>query len=399
MLVFLLAGGCGRSWTPGSGLDADAGVGDGALALDDSRAFDGQLTDQVGADAARPDIAEGDAAVDGVAPADAVALPSQLSVSPPSIMVLGPVPSGCGPSGEGAVRVTNAAGAGGSAPLQLRFQSSSSRFMLVDDGCSGKVLPPGGQCEARVRFAPVAVGAVTDTLLVEDADRVSRVALTAEGFGVDGARLAPTMAIFGATGLLSRSAPVVLTLHNSFPLAIIPDPASLGSTEFVVTKDGCVGRTLPTGGTCPIEVVFQPTMAGDKATPLQVTWPGPCGGTVQGALTGSGLGGGDVWFTPGSWSFGQVPAGQQSPKKTFTFTNAGQLPLGAMTIDIQGTNSDDFKLLQESCSAGLAPGATCTVEVAFAPRAAAVGVRNASLVGRSSEGIIVAATLQGLVQP
>jgi hypothetical protein len=64
---------------------------------------------------------------------------------------------------------------------------------------------------------------------------------------------------------------------------------SLGGTDadsFRITRNECVGTTLMPGGTCQIDVVFEPKSAGPRAAALSVT-AAPTNG-ASAALTGTG---------------------------------------------------------------------------------------------------------------
>jgi hypothetical protein len=74
--------------------------------------------------------------------------------------------------------------------------------------------------------------------------------------------------------------------------------------------------------------------------------------------------------------FGAVPLGSTAPvpAQTVTLTNAGggQTPLRLQTLGVSGANSTSFTLSNDTCSGkALAPGATCTVGVSYAPGALA----------------------------
>lgn len=76
--------------------------------------------------------------------------------------------------------------------------------------------------------------------------------------------------------------------------------------------------------------------------------------------------------TPGSLAFGTVPLGSQSGLLSFTITNVGQQPSGQIALAW-----DTSEFVQQSGSRGdclydvynLAPGASCTVRIAFVPAA------------------------------
>ena len=90
--------------------------------------------------------------------------------------------------------------------------------------------------------------------------------------------------------------------------------------------------------------------------------------------------------TPGVRDFGRVGTGGSSAAQSFAVTNVGDTPTGDLALVLAG---DAFKVAADGCSSNaLAPGASCTVQVAFVPDAAgpAIGtVRVAASPGGSVE--------------
>jgi uncharacterized repeat protein (TIGR01451 family) len=63
--------------------------------------------------------------------------------------------------------------------------------------------------------------------------------------------------------------------------------------------------------------------------------------------------------------FATTTIGSQSGEITFTVRNAGQSPTGTPAVDL--SDNAHFRISSNGCAAGLAPGATCSVGVRFAP--------------------------------
>jgi hypothetical protein len=82
--------------------------------------------------------------------------------------------------------------------------------------------------------------------------------------------------------------------------------------------------------------------------------------------------------SPTSLSFGNQNTGSTSATQSITLTNTGTLPLYISAAAIGGTNASDFVKWSDTCTgATVAPNATCTVAISFAPGAS--GTRNATL--------------------
>jgi len=85
-------------------------------------------------------------------------------------------------------------------------------------------------------------------------------------------------------------------------------------------------------------------------------------------------------LSPSPVTFTAEPVGTASAPLAITVTNSGQAPLTVNTasgITIGGADASDFSLGTNTCSAALAPAATCTINVIFTPTA--IGTRSATL--------------------
>jgi hypothetical protein len=75
-------------------------------------------------------------------------------------------------------------------------------------------------------------------------------------------------------------------------------------------------------------------------------------------------------------SFGTVRAGAKGAAKTFTIRNTGTATLSGLVVRVGGTHAGDF-IAGSLRTSSLAPGASTTFTVRFAPRAK--GIRNATI--------------------
>jgi hypothetical protein len=81
-------------------------------------------------------------------------------------------------------------------------------------------------------------------------------------------------------------------------------------------------------------------------------------------------------FSPGDLSFGTLTVGSGSLPQTTTMTNVGVGPLLITGVSVKGPNAGDFSQTN-NCPSSLPQGASCTINVTFAPTAD--GVRNATI--------------------
>jgi hypothetical protein len=79
-------------------------------------------------------------------------------------------------------------------------------------------------------------------------------------------------------------------------------------------------------------------------------------------------------------SFGRQPRGTVSPGQVVTLTNNSSTPINIADISLGGRDPDEFRIIANTCAPplALAPGASCTVEIAFTPKA--LDTRSAELV-------------------
>jgi hypothetical protein len=99
-------------------------------------------------------------------------------------------------------------------------------------------------------------------------------------------------------------------------------------------------------------------------------------------------------IAPSPHGFGTHATGTTSPARTFTVTNTGESPAGAITTSLTGADPGQFTKSADNCNGQvLAPGASCTVDGAFAP--AALGAKSAGLQATAGPGGSATATVSG----
>jgi hypothetical protein len=91
-------------------------------------------------------------------------------------------------------------------------------------------------------------------------------------------------------------------------------------------------------------------------------------------------------------SFGSEPQGSIGTQQTLTVTNGGSAPLLVSAIDLGGPDQGDY-LVQDGCTAPVAPGSACQIGVRFAPQIA--GSSSASLTILSNAASAPAVTVSG----
>jgi FG-GAP-like repeat/Abnormal spindle-like microcephaly-assoc'd, ASPM-SPD-2-Hydin len=83
-----------------------------------------------------------------------------------------------------------------------------------------------------------------------------------------------------------------------------------------------------------------------------------------------------IYLTPSSLDFGNQKVGTKSPPQPATLTNDGSSALTITSIQVTGTDSQDFSQ-KNDCGSSLPAGSHCSIQVVFQPQAE--GARSASL--------------------
>ncbi len=146
---------------------------------------------------------------------------------------------------------------------------------------------------------------------------------------------------------------------------------------------GTCATTLAAGATCTILVQYSPTLAGASPGTLTVTDNDP---TLQRVtFTGTGVVAvqSATLVAVTNANFGTVTRGagilgQQA--RVFTLTSTGTIPLTGVAASITGP-STDYSIFANTCTATVAPGASCFISVRFAAKLtdAANSTQNATL--------------------
>ena len=170
----------------------------------------------------------------------------------------------------------------------------------------------------------------------------------------------PTLTFSQNTG--TTSAPQTITIANfgGSPLNGLSLAAGGGFSE----TDNCPA-TLSAGSNCTVSVAFTPQVVGPVTGALTVTDDsGNLGSTQAVPLDGTGTTPGAA-VTPAALSFPSQAVGTTSAAKNITLQSTGTGPLQVTSIVTTAPFSQT-----NNCSGSIAPTASCTIQVTFAPTAA-----------------------------
>jgi hypothetical protein len=240
----------------------------------------------------------------------------------------------------------------------------SSGFIISANTCTA-ILASNVGCTVSIEFQPAASGTLNGSFSITDS--VGTQSATLSGVGVLPATdaLAPLSLGFAAQQLNTTSATQQVTLTNTGDAALLLIAAQITSGDFTVVN-GC-GNSLAGHSTCALQVAYVPKSVGAETGVLTVS-DEYRSQTVT--LSGTGVAPPGVSLSPvATLAFAPTGVGLIAAAQTVTLTNNGGLALSIFNISLAG----DFAMVAggNSCGANLAAGSACTVQIVFAPNAAA----------------------------
>lgn len=261
-------------------------------------------------------------------------------------------------------------------------------FAIAANSCIELVsLAPEEDCTVTLQFLPQQEGDRTAQLLVQYAhNREATIPLRGVGtpLPLPNLRADPGQLTFNRQNTGSSSDPQALTLVNEgdAPLTLRrgdltlagshPDDFALGQLCPGRAAEGADTWVIAPGDRCRVEMTFQPQASGDRAATLTLQTEA-LPEALEISLTGVGIAVPQLTLSPPRLSFDRQPVGSQSEYQSITLTSSGT---GPVTIEAVTLSSPDFVLGRHDCEGiELAPEATCTIPVAFAPQASAAFAR------------------------
>jgi len=247
--------------------------------------------------------------------------------------------------------------------ISITSVTTTGDYSVTTADANGKPcgqLNPGAVCYLSVRFTPTAVGtrAGSATVAFTGAGGGSQtVSLT--GIGTNVTTSTSTLAMPNQV-VGTSSAPSLVSLTNSSAATLNVSSVSI-SGPFSQTNN-CVGTVGP-GLTCQINVVFSPVSAGPAAGVLTIT-DSDVGSPQVVNIVASGL---TLTASPGSLNFNTVPIESSSSPQQVTLTNPGSAGVAVNAVSITGPQDFGEFTQTNNCGTNLAPQASCSIQVSFAP--------------------------------
>lgn len=192
----------------------------------------------------------------------------------------------------------------------------------------------------------------------------------------------PASVNLGSVALGASSATSVITVGNKGKSALTITSVTFTGTESDEFSQSNTCGTVQPAGSCLVNVTFTPNLPYAKKTAiLAIASDDPKKPTLNVKLSGQ-LPPPAFSATPASLNFGKLPAGTASSSKQVTITNKGLSDLVIDSMDISGSNPDDFTVT-DNCGT-IHQGGSCTIDVLFEPLVAKV-TRSASMVISSND--------------
>ena len=302
--------------------------------------------------------------------------PTAISVNP---MVLSFPGTAVGtPTSGQKVTISNPGGVALSG-LSLSITGAETGDFAISSTTCPANLAAGGSCSAAVIFTPTVVGGRQAFLSVSSTTpgAVSQtVAMTGSGLTAPILSVVPSSLTFGQTLIGQTSATQIVTVMNS-------GEAGIANLTLAVTPGFALdaARTTCTpmlsgGANCTVGVVFIPTTAGVTAGSFTASSAQSGGvGTIAAIAQLNGTGGlpPEIQTSPGSLvQFGTTGVGQTAQPVAVTISNVGSFAaLTGLVVAVDGTGTaNGFELNGGTCSATLAAGTNCIVNVTLTPKQA-----------------------------
>ena len=154
----------------------------------------------------------------------------------------------------------------------------------------------------------------------------------------------------------------IVTFRNMGSAAITFSGIGFLGTDFSET-DNC-NPTIPAGGTCQIQVQFDPIHSGLRTDTMTINTSAPNGPTAV-QVSGTAVNTAVLELPTTELDFGGVNVGTASAAQTFTLNNVGNTPMQFYGFYLSGPFVET-----DNCPSQILVGTSCTVTVTFNPATA-----------------------------
>jgi len=276
-------------------------------------------------------------------------------------------------SAQGAVTLSNT-GESALTIASIAIAGGNLNDFSLSHNCTSP-LAVNAACTIQPTFKPTAAGPRKSSISISDnsGSGVQTILLTGVGVAI---RTAPSSLTFSSQQVGTPSTAQAVTITNEGSTAVnLWEVAFLGANagDFSQSNTSNCGNSLGAGANCTVNVIFTPAAAGSRTASLLISDDG--GGSPQAVtLAGTGTSGPVARLSTSAVVFGEQTVGTTSSAETVVLANKGSAPLVIGSMTVAEATGRDF-VQTNTCGSSLAPGASCTIEIRFTPRA--MGTRTA----------------------
>ena len=250
----------------------------------------------------------------------------------------------------------------GNSSMTVSQVAASGSGVSVSGLAAPVTIAPSQSVPLTVKFAPTSGGAVAGSLTVTNSEGINAVAAVT-GTGVQaGISVTPTSASFGSVATGNTNSQTIQLKNSGTASLTVSQVAATGSGFSVggVT----VPLTLAPGASSTFNVQYTPTASGAVNGSVTIVSNAPNSPATV-SLSGTGVQAG-ISVTPTSASFGSVVTGNAN-SQTIQLKNSGT---ASLTVSQVAATGSGFSVGGVTVPLALAPGASSTFNVQYAPTAA-----------------------------
>jgi hypothetical protein len=158
--------------------------------------------------------------------------------------------------------------------------ANASDFRITSNGCTGHIVPPGGNCKISLTFTPTAAVGTAEAAKLTLNDNGSN---SPQSVNLTGTSATQT-SITGTTGLrpnltlaygtVPTNATKTVTLTNKQAVSISVSISSISgpnAADFAITKNTCSSGTVAAFKSCAVSVTFTPTLSTSETAQFTIT--------------------------------------------------------------------------------------------------------------------------------
>ncbi|HKF25315.1 MAG TPA: choice-of-anchor D domain-containing protein [Candidatus Acidoferrum sp.] len=265
----------------------------------------------------------------------------------------------------------------GSSDLKISQLAVGGKGFSVSGVVVPVTLPAGQSVALQATFAPTAAGSVSGSLTITSDAQTPTSTVSLSGNGMNASytmSLTPVSVSFGNLNVGSSASQTVQLANTGNSSVTVAQVAASGSGISVSGVSAPV--TIAPSQSVPLTVKFAPTSGGAVAGSITVTNSESVNAVA--AVTGTGVQAG-ISVTPSSADFGSVVKGNTN-SQTIQLKNSGT---ASLTVSQVAATGSGFSANGVSVPLTLAPGASSTFNVQFAPTASGAANGSVSIVSNA----------------